>query len=389
MKILKSVLPLLLILASSFLLWGSSAAQAADATQPDVLVYTNGDKLTGKLDHESGGTVFFKSDNAGMVQVTWDKLKSMSTTAPFAVIENGVNLHRHDVDDVPVGPVAIENDTLTVTTPAGTRQVPVKNIAYLVDEANFEKNVRRGQGLFHGITGAAAAGVSTVSSTQDSQSINTSLTLVRVVPAVTWMTPSDRTLLNFNSNYGKVTQPNTPTVKTDILHGDIEQDQYLTSRFYLLERAAFDHNFSQGLDLQQLYGFGVGYTFIKDAKQQLDLNGIIDYTRQSFAASGSPFDVPPDYTPAYSTNLIGSSFGDSYIRKFTPKIVLTEVAAINPAWNHLSDYSANASVGLAIIAYKNFGFSIGVIDNYLNNPPTGFKGNSVQFNTGLTYAISH
>jgi hypothetical protein len=389
MKILKAAISLFFILASGFPLWSALPSHAADAVQTDVLVYSNGDQLTGKLDHESGGTIYFKSDNAGTVQVKWEKLKSLHTTERFAVIENGVNLRRHDLDHVPTGPVAIDGDTLTVTTTAGARQIPVKNIAYIVDEATFEKNILRGQGLLQGITGTAAVGISTVNSTQNSQSVNTALTLVRVVPEVTWMPPRGRTLLGFNSNYGKVTQTNTPTVKTDILHGDIEQDEYFSPRFYMLQRAAFDHNFSQGLDLQQLYGAGLGYTVIKNAKQQLDLNGIVDYTRQSFAASGSLLNVPPDYKPAYSTDLVGSSFGDSYIRKFTPKIVLTEVAAMNPAWNHPSDYSANASVGLAIAAYKNLGFSIGVIDNYLNNPPVGFKGNSVQFNTGLTYAISH
>jgi len=375
------VLALCFVAVSALAVASVPSAYAADAAKPDVLVFSNGDTLTGKLDHESDGTVFFKSDNAGTMQVKWDKLKSLHTATPFAVIENGVDLRRHDLDHVPTGPLAIEGNTLTVDTTAGAQQIPVKNIAYIVDEATFEKNILRGQGLLQGITGTVAAGISTVNSTQNSQSVNTSVILARVDPAVTWLPPSGRTLLNFNSNYGKVTQPNTPTVKTNIVHGELEQDEYFSQRFYLLEQAVFDHNFSQGLDLQQLYGLGVGYTAIKSPVQQLDVKGVVDYTRQDFSA------VPP--APATSTDIIGSSFGDSYIRKFTPKIVLTEVAAFNPAWNHPSDYSANASVGLAITAYKNFGFSVGLIDTYLNNPPVGFKGNSVQFNTGLTFAISH
>jgi hypothetical protein len=352
------------------------AADAAAKPQPDVLVFSNGDKLTGKLDHEAAGKVFFKSDNAGMVQVPWDKLKELRTEAPFAVIENGEVVRRKKANrEVPIGAIAVDGDTLTVTTAQGAQQVPVKNIAYLVDQPTFERNILNGQRLLQGITGTITAGASTVNSTQNSESVTTAIVLARGVPAVTWMPPRERTLLNFSNSYGRITEPNVPTVMTNILHGGLEEDEYFTPRFYLLQQAMFDHNFSQGLDLQQLYGIGAGYTVLKNLGQQLDLTATVDYTRQEFADS------------ATSTNLIGSSFGDNYVRKFPKKIVLTEVAVINPAWNHPSDYSANVTVGAAFAVFKNFGFSLGFIDSYLNNPPAGFKGNSVQFTTGLTYSI--
>ncbi len=170
-------------------------------------------------------------------------------------------------------------------------------------------------------------------------------------------------------------------MKTNIVHGGIEEDMYLRPRFYLLVQGMWDHNYSQGLDLQQLYGGGAGFTAIKDAKQELDVTAIIDYTKQSFSGT--------DTTAAYTNNIIGSSFGDNYVRTFPKKIVLTEVAAFNPAWNTPSDYSANISAGATFPLYKNFGFSLGVVDSYLNDPPPGFKGNSVQFNAGLTYSIQH
>lgn len=377
-----SIFPCLLLASCLFPAISTRAADAPAKPNPDVLIFSNGEKLIGKLDHEADGTVFFASDNAGTVQVPWAKLKELHTQGPFAVIETGVSVERKKANtNVPVGTISIEGDTLTVTTSSGTQQIPVKNIAYIVDQPTFNKNVNQKQGWTEGITGAITAGASTVSSTQNSASINAGVALSRAVPAVTWMPPRQRTLLNFTSNYGKVTQANTPTVKTNILHGGLEEDEYFNPRFYLLQQGMWDHNYSQGLDLQQLYGGGVGYTAIKNPKQELDLTGILDYTKQSFAAS------PP--AAAYSNNLIGSSFGDNYVRNLPKKIILTEIAAFNPAWNSPSDYSANVSVGGTFPIYKNFAFSLGVVDSYLNNPPSGFQGNSVQFNTGLTYSIQH
>lgn len=369
-----TIFSLLLLAASLLPISLATPTYAADG-QPDVLVFSNGDKLAGKLDHEAAGTVFFKSDNAGTVEVPWAKLKELRTETPFAVIENGVVVgHKRANSDVPIGNIAVEGDTLTVTTGQGAQQIPVKNIAYLVDQPTFEKNVLHGQRLMQGITGSISAGASTVSSTQNSVSVNSAVILSRAVPAVTWMPARRRTLLDFSNVYGRITSPTSPTVKTSILHGGLEEDEYFSPRFYFLQQAMFDHNFSQGLDLQQLYGIGAGYTVIKDPIQELDVTGVIDYTKQSFA-SGT------------SNNIIGSSFGDNYVRKFGKKIVFTQMAAFNPAWNHPSAYSANFAAGATFAMYKNFGFSVGMADSYLNNPPPGFKGNSVQFNTGLTYAI--
>ena len=119
-----------------------------------------------------------------------------------------------------------------------------------------------------------------------------------MVPDVTWLAPRNRTTGDFSASYGKITdpayiQPASPgppptpatlvpetTVKTSIYHGDFERDEYLTDRLYYLGALAYDHNFSQSLQLQQIYGGGIGYTIIKQPKQTLDLKALIQYERQ-------------------------------------------------------------------------------------------------------------
>lgn len=370
----------ILAMLTSAVVLPAHAADKPAKTPTDTLVFSNGDTLTGTLDHAEADKVFFKSKNAGTVQVAWKDLKDLHASGNFAVIKKGVVVRRkHRNRAVPIGAISVSGTTLTVTTANGPQEIPIAQIAYIVDEPAFTKVVEKRQGLLQGITGSISAGASTVNSTQNSVSINTAVLLTRVVPPVTWMPPKDRTILNFTSTYGKVTQPGTPEVKTSILHGSLEEDEYMNPRFYLLQTAIYDHNFSQGLDLQQLYGFGAGYTAIKNPKQELDLTATVNYTQQQFSAAAA--------TPSTTVNLIGSSFGDNYTRNLPKKIVLTEVAVFNPAWNILSDYSANVAVGATFPVFKNFGLSVGFVDSYLNDPPTGFQGNSVQFNTGLTYSI--
>ncbi|HUZ04365.1 MAG TPA: hypothetical protein VMU62_03325, partial [Acidobacteriaceae bacterium] len=235
------------------------SARAADKPASDVLVFLNGDKITGQLEKVTGGTVFFKTDGAGELQVPWAKIKELHTDEPFAVILTNAKVRRrHRNRQVSVGSLNVEDQNLTVHTEAGEQVIPVSTIAFLVDEKSYRNDVDHTPGLAHGWVGAITAGAGTVTSTQNSVSYNAGIALARTIPSSTWLAPSYRTLLGFTTNYGRISQPATPTVKTNIFHALAEQDKYLSPRLYALAEAVFDHSSTQGLDLQSMYGGGLG-----------------------------------------------------------------------------------------------------------------------------------
>src|SRR4029077_18974063 len=105
-------------------------------------------------------------------------------------------------------------------------------------------------------------------------------------------------------------------------------------------QAAFDHNFSQALDLQQMYGGGFGWTVIRNPNETLDLKGSMAYTRQSFP------------TPAKNHNLIGSVFSQAFMRKFGKGITFLEGVSVTPSWNEFHAYSFAANASLNVPVYK-------------------------------------
>ncbi len=199
-----------------------------------------------------------------------------------------------------------------------------------------------------------------------------------------WLDPRNRTLFDFTGAYGTVTQPGTAGTKTNIIHFDAEHDWYFSPRFYFLVDASFDHNYSQGLNLQQIYGGGLGYTVIKDPKQELDLKFDIHYERQTYFVTPNIV-PPPPLTP--SKNLIGADFGDTYMLKLPHGLVFNQGAVITPAFNQTNAYSAVATAGLLFPVYKRFGFTVGALDDFLNDPAAGSKKNSFQFTAGVTYTL--
>jgi hypothetical protein len=256
------------------------------------------------------------------------------------------------------------------------RSIPVANSGNVVEAAAFEKEVVHNPGLLEGWNGAVTAGATVVQATQQSRAFSGTINLVRAIPGATWLDPRNRTSLDFSASEGFVVQPNTPRVKTEIIHADAQRDEYIPgSRVYAFGQAVFDHNYSQGLDLQQNYGGGIGWTTINRPDLTLDLKGSMDYVNQEFQVG------------SLNHSLVASTFAQSLTRKFPRGMAVIENISVTPTWNIRKAWLAAGSASFIAPVYKRLSFSIGLQDGFLNDPPPGLKKNSLQATTGLTYTL--
>ncbi|HEY4356153.1 MAG TPA: DUF481 domain-containing protein [Acidobacteriaceae bacterium] len=371
-------------------------AQGGDSKPtPDVLIFSNGDQLTGKLVRATGGNVVFKSDMAGELTISFDKIKELrsgSQASQFALLRKGTP--SKEAKHAPEGTLAYADGNLTIT-PASAPAVTAKpaDVAYLVDKPTFDKAVNHRAGMLDGWNGTITGGASVVRSSQNGVTLTAATNLVRAIPLVPYFPSRNRTVINAVESYGTLTTVSPPpapgqlepTVKTSIFHADAERDEYFSPRLYALVDIAFDHNFALLQQLQQIYGGGIGWTPVKDAKQELDLKGEVHYERQQFMAP-EPQTVPPTVA-APSVTLFGSTFGESYRRILPHKIVFTETGSYLPAWTDFSAYSANFAATLAMPVFKRLSASISTNDSYLNDAPVGTQKNSFQLVTGITYTL--
>lgn len=355
-------------------------AHAQAKAQTDVIVFTNGDQLTGSLVREVGDSVIFKSDMAGEITVSTSKIKELRSNGQFVLLEKNEVVKRKSRS---AGTLHYADNNVSVTG-QHPETVPVKNLAYAIDSATFNKEVLANPSPFQGWAGSITGGATLVRATDYGETFTLGLGLARVIPTVSFLPPRTRSTVNVLETYGKLTSPVVPpttpatpaaVTKTSIFHADAEHDKYFTSRLYALANTAFDHNFSQGLNLQQIYGGGIGYTLLDSPVQHLDVKADVHYERQNF------------FAPTPNDNLIGSIFGQTYHRNLPYKIVFSENASYIPAWNKTSAYSAIFGAGLALPTYKRLSININALDNYLNNPAAGYNKNSFQFVTGVSYAL--
>jgi hypothetical protein len=373
------------LLVSVFFLFAVAVCAAqtkpADSTA-DILVLANGDTLHGKFVNEVGGKVNFHSDPLGDISVSWDKIKELHSAQKVAVLDKTVKLRGREKDHrIPTGTVDVAGESVTVHGEGGPwASIPVKNAEYIVDRPTLDRQLFHEPSFLTGWNGAATAGATLVSATQNQYTVSGSLGLVRAVPTVAWLTPRNRTSADFSGSYGKITEPGTTPLKSAIYHVDGERDQYFdSSRVFALGQVAFDHNFAQDLQLQQIYGGGVGWTFLKQEKQEADLKATIQYEKREFIQGPS----------GTGQDLVGSTFAFSYALH-AKLLSFNQNLEFIPAYNAPSAYSASETNTVSFPAFKNFGFSLGTIDSYLNNPPASTpptKRNSFQFTMGLSYAI--
>jgi len=366
----------LFVFISSFIP-AALGAQVQSKPEPEVLVFKNGEKLIGHFESFLGGSAKFKSDTLGEVTVDLNAIQEFHSSQKFAVVRKDLKLGKGAIDgQIPHGSISVADQKVEISPSDGhpVQTIAVGDLGNIIDEASFNEALRR-PGIFEKWKGGVSFGTSIVEATQNSLSFNTNVNLVRAVPSQDWLPARNRTALDFSDSYGTVTQPGSPTLKTSIYHADAERDEYFTSQVYALGSVSFDHNFSQGLDLQQTYGGGFGWTVVQAANETLDLKGSVNYEKQAFQTSKQ------------TQNLVNSIFTETYSRKFAHNIVLNEQATANPAWSNTRAYSTYASVGITFPVYKRFGFNTNIIDSFLNDPPAGFKKNSIQFTTGIAYTL--
>lgn len=376
-------MPVFCLFAVTAAISNVSSAEDKSAPGQDTLILANGDTLHGTLVREVSGKVTFHSDALGDVTVPWKNVKELHSSQRFGILQKNVTLRRkHALDQIPSGAIDVADQSVTLHPQSGAAPgpIPVNDANYIVDYSTLDTQLNHEPSFLSGWNGSATAGATLVQATQNQYTVSGALSLARAVPSVSWLPPRNRSLFDFTGSYGKLTQPGTPSVKSAIYHVDGERDQYISSRLYGLAQVAFDHNYAQNLQLQQIYGGGMGWTIFNTPRHQADVKATLQYEKQEFIAGGG----------GTTQQLIGSTFAANYMLH-TSYVVFAQSLAYIPAYNNPSAYSANETNTISFPAYKRFSFSVGTIDSYLNDPPAVIpptKRNSFQLTMGLSFSIN-
>jgi hypothetical protein len=261
----------------------------------------------------------------------------------------------------------------------------------MLDADAYQRELHNESDFFYGWTGTATVGATLVEATNSSQTYTGTLAFVRAIPTIAGLPAGSKTILNMSGTYGLAKNPQiisgdnvyqtASVTKTDILHGDLEYDKFFTSTIFGLVNASADHNFGNGLQLQQAYGAGIGWAILRTPQNDLSIRAALQYEQQQFyngitSGLGTPTD-----------NLVGALVGETWNRTFPHNMKFKESITLSPTFNLVNSYSGVGSASFLFPVYKRLNFSITTTDNYLGDPPEGFLRNTFQLTTGITYTL--
>ncbi len=353
---------------------------AQDKPGTDVILFIDGGKLIGDLKGATAKQVHFHSDMGFDVNVGWDKVKELHSSKRFAAIPKDVIVRTPaDAGKVPHGTIELanQNKDLEVRTAASAppQNVPLSNVSSLIGEPAFEQALKQ-QSFLHGWKGGGTLGVSLTSATVSNRSVFTSFDMSRSDHSEGWMETRNRTSIAFNSVYSMTTQAYSDPSTVSMFHAEAVQDHFFKPRFFGFAGTTFDHNFSQGLDLVQAYGGGLGVEVIKNERTQFDIRGGLGFMKQTYSSD-----------PSLNRKLVGSRFGQNFSHTFKNGITFFEQGGVRPAWNDMKYFFAGMNMSLHVPVYKRFGLNVSGFDNYVNNPPPYFKRNVAQVTMGINYSF--
>jgi len=332
------------------------ACVAAGSALADQIILKNGDRITGSVVKKGGKDLSMKSDNLGVVTVSWDDVQSITTDKPVTlVLQDGRTV---------AGAVSTADGTVTVKAQGGPVTSPLAGVTALRDadeQQAFERLQRPGWGQLWSGTGTIGfAGTSG----------NAKTTTFTVGATAARTTNNDKTSVYFNAIKASARSAGTNADTAQAIRGGIGYDHNLTPRLFVNVFNDWEYDKFQALDLRFVVGGGLGFHAVQSDRHVLDLLAGADYNHSKFS------------TPL-TRNSAEIYWGDEYNFKTSSAVSLVQSYRMFNDLTNTGTYRVNFDAGLSTKIAKWLTWNVSLSDRYLNDPAPGRKTNDLLYTTGL------
>ena len=342
----------------------------ACSTLADTLVLKNGDHLTGTIESSDAKVITFKTDYAGEIKVQWSAVKETATEKPLYVVKK---------DQTTVnGNVTSEDANVVVhTANEGNVSVPLGDVTIIrspEQQQTYENSLH--PSLFEAWKGAANFGFALARGNSDTTNLALGFNADR-------KTLSDEIKVYASSIYSTSGIPVGGTVTASEILGGIRFDKNINPKFFAFVSGDFAHNALQSLNIQEIYGGGLGWHAINHPNTTLDVLAGLNYTHESYSGA-----TATSASASVNRNLPAITVGEDFARKLGGTTSFTEHFYFYPDLSDTSQYRFSLDAGLVTQINKWLGWQATVSDRFITNPPIlGTKSNDVVLTTGINLAI--
>jgi putative salt-induced outer membrane protein YdiY len=343
------------------------------ARAQDLLVLTNGDRISGTLVGITGTTWTFRHAG-GDLALAADQIAEFTAASPIGVrLQDG---------SIAAGRVTATSGVMRFTAADGTaRTITPADLAAVGspdDLAALRPVVIGFLSPFGKFWGARiGAGFANTSGNSRSRGFNGDLKVERKTAkdrlafglggATEWSAVRDGATGQFPDSLTKVTEK---------FFGSARLDIFASKALFLFGGTLQEIDRFQGIDLRSNYAAGFGYQVIATDPTDLrfDLSAGLRIENFTAAAGDSSTSVPI------------ASAGSAIRQKLGP-MTFDWSLRWTPAIEDVKDYRFLSDAGLSTTLYKGIGFRVASRNQFNNNPPPGIDKHDWLLTFNLTYAI--
>lgn len=306
------------------------AARAVEAAKTDLVFLANGDRITGEIDQLNRGRLTFKTDDAGTIDLEWDKISRVEATRFFEV---GTTDGRRFLGSLGKAP----DRSIAVVGPGGTVTLAMAEVTLITPiRASFWRQLE----------GSVDAGFSYTRSSGIAQ-LNVNSDTVFRRPAFA----------------ARATVSATATQQEDGGRDDrgaldLSYVRYRWPRWFVGGAGRFETNESLGLRLRSQVGAAIGPRLVNTNRAQLYLAGglVVNDERG----------VDVEATQNLEALL---AFGTSYFTYDRPKTTLDVTVEYYPSLSNEGRQRLQLDASAKREVLKDFYVSVNFFDSFDSRPP--------------------
>ena len=325
------------------------------AMYADELVFTNGDRVTGKIDHAQEGKLVFTSVIAGKVTVDVSKIQTFSTDEPINVhLKDGSVLVQKVVSST-AGKFAIE----------GTETVKAQDFD-LAEISSINPPPKPKPKW----TGNVSAAVTSTHGNTKTDAISASANLSK-------RTEKDRTKLSADYARGEQEDPDTGEKKKteDWWRTKAKYDYFFSKKFYGYLDGRYETDKMAELDRRVIVGAGGGYQWIESENMNFSTEG-------GLASVYEKYENQTD-----SSTELSAQLGYNFDKKLAKGLKFIHDLTYYPSLDKFSDYYLTSTGELRAHFTEKMFVNFKVILNYDTTPATGSGTTDTKYMLGLGYSF--
>ena len=330
-------------------------AVAADSVFADEIIFKNGDRLTGKIEHVVGGKMVFKSDLAGSLTIELLNLQTFSTESPIKVhLSDGTVLSQKIVKGGP-GKFGIEGDQALEA-----QEFELAAIASINPPAKPKEKW----------SGNISAGYTSTHGNTKTNAMNASVNLTK-------RTEKDRTQLSGDYARGRQEDPDTGEEKTteNWWRTRGKYDYFFSKQLYGYLDGRYEKDSIAELDRRVIVGSGGGYQWIESDDMNFS-------TELGMASLYEKYDNQTE-----SNSEVSAQVGYYFDKRLAENIKFINDLTYYPSTEKFSDYFLTSTAEIRAHLTKNMFANFKVIFNYDATPAIGKGGTDTKYLVGVGWSF--